>query len=213
MLDAQHTLNYIMGTQSGSFNFMAADTYASNSINVQDVVATINLFIGTEESSEAMALRMSRIKARGAATANRLAMTDGELWIDAADNVGAIDITLKGVAATDVKLALSSMRYQMITRNTRDGVRIVIISPTGDSMSGHRCLLRTTRPARVARVAAADTEAQPIGVEITDGTATGIDTIDADSHDRKLYDIQGRKLEQTQGHGIYIVNGKKMICK
>ena len=50
-------------------------------------------------------------------------------------------------------------------------------------------------------------------VEITDGTATGIDTIDADSHDRKLYDIQGRKLEQTQGHGIYIVNGKKMICK
>ena len=44
------------------------------------------------------------------------------------------------------------MRYQMVTRNTRDGVRIVIISPTGDSMSGHRCLLRTTRPARVARV-------------------------------------------------------------
>ena len=213
VLDAQHTLNYIMGTQSGSFNFMAADTYASNSINVQDVVATINLFIGTEESSEAMAVRMSRIKARGAAPANRLAMADGELWIDAADNVGAIDITLKGVAATDVKLALSSMRYQMVTRNTRDGVRIVIISPTGDSMSGHRCLLRTTRPARVARVAAADTEAQPIGVEITDGTATGIDTIDADSHDRKLYDIQGRKLEQTQGHGIYIVNGKKMICK
>lgn len=213
VLDAQHTLNYIMGTQSGSFNFMAADTYASNSINVQDVVATINLFIGTEESSEAMAVRMSRIKARGAAPANRLAMADGELWIDTADNVGAIDITLKGVAATDVKLALSSMRYQMVTRNTRDGVRIVIISPTGDSMSGHRCLLRTTRPARVARVAAADTEAQPIGVEITDGTATGIDTIDADSHDRKLYDIQGRKLEQTQGHGIYIVNGKKMICK
>lgn len=213
VLDAQHTLNYIMGTQSGSFNFMAADTYASNSINVQDVVATINLFIGTEESSEVMAVRMSRIKARGAAPANRLAMTDGELWIDAADNVGAIDITLKGVAATDVKLALSSMRYQMVTRNTRDGVRIVIISPTGDSMSGHRCLLRTTRPARVARVAAADTDAQPIGVEITDGTATGIDTIDADSHDRKLYDIQGRKLEQTQGHGIYIVNGKKMICK
>ena len=213
VLDAQHTLNYIMGTQSGSFNFMAADTYASNSINVQDVVATINLFIGTEESSEAMALRMSRIKARGAATANRLAMADGELWIDAADNVGAIDITLKGVAATDVKLALSSMRYQMVTRNTRDGVRIVIISPTGDSMSGHRCLLRTTRPARVARVAAADTDAQPIAVEIGDGTATGIDTIDADSHDRKLYDIQGRKLEQTQGHGIYIVNGKKMICK
>ena len=213
VLDAQHTLNYIMGTQSGSFNFMAADTYASNSINVQDVVATINLFIGTEESSEAMALRMSRIKARGASPANRLAMADGELWIDAADNVGAIDITLKGVAATDVKLALSSMRYQMVTRNTRDGVRIVIISPTGDSMSGHRCLLRTTRPARVARVAAADTEAQPIGVEITDGTATGIDTIDTDSHDRKLYDIQGRKLEQTQGHGIYIVNGKKMICK
>lgn len=213
VLDAQHTLNYIMGTQSGSFNFMAADTYASNSINVQDVVATINLFIGTEESSEAMAVRMSRIKARGAAPANRLAMADGELWIDAADNVGAIDITLKGVAATDVKLALSSMRYQMVTRNTRDGVRIVIISPTGDSMSGHRCLLRTTRPARVARVAAADTDAQPIGVEITDGAATGIDTIDADSHDRKLYDIQGRKLEQTQGHGIYIVNGKKMICK
>lgn len=213
VLDAQHTLNYIMGTQSGSFNFMAADTYASNTINVQDVVATINLFIGTEESSEAMAVRMSRIKARGAASANRLAMADGELWIDAADNVGAIDITLKGVAATDVKLALSSMRYQMIARNTRDGVRIVIISPTGDSMSGHRCLLRTTRPARVTRVAAANTEAQPIGVEITDGTATGIDTIDADSHDRKLYDIQGRKLEQTQGHGIYIVNGKKMICK
>ena len=58
VLDAQQTLNYILGTYSGNFNFKAADTYTSNSINVQDVVATINLFIG-DESAEAKSYTMA----------------------------------------------------------------------------------------------------------------------------------------------------------
>ena len=214
VLDAQQTLNYIMSTQNGNFNYPAADTYQGGGINVQDVVATINIFIGSNDNADRKSLmaaqrRWTESMGEGASTHNVLSVEDGALWLDASDQVAALDITLAGVRANDVKLAMSKQRYQLVTHNTANGVRVVIISTTGDIISGRTKLLRLAKPARVEQAMAADIDAQPVGVAF-DGQTTDIDAIttDADSRDA-VYSIDGRKLNGVAGEGIYIVNGKK----
>lgn len=214
VLDAQQTLNYIMGTQNGNFNYPAADTYEGGGINVQDVVATINIFIGSNDNADRKSLmaaqrRWTESMGEGASTLNVLSVEDGALWLDASDQVAALDITLAGVRANDVKLAMSKQRYQLVTHNTANGVRVVIISTTGDIISGRTKLLRLAKPARVEQAMAADIDAQPVGVAF-EGQTTDIDAITTDSDSRDaVYSIDGRKLNGVAGEGIYIVNGKK----
>lgn len=214
VLDAQQTLNYIMGTQNGNFNYPAADTYQGGGINVQDVVATINIFIGSNDNADQKSLmaaqrRWTESMGEEASTANVLSVEDGALWLDATDQVAALDITLAGVKANDVKLAMSKQRYQLVTHNTANGVRVVIISTTGDILSGRTKLLRLAKPARVEQAMAADIDAQPVGVAF-EGQTTDIDTITTDVDSREaVYSLDGRKLNGVAREGVYIVNGKK----
>lgn len=214
VLDAQQTLNYIMGTQNGNFNYPAADTYEGGGINVQDVVATINIFIDSNDNADRKSLmaaqrRWTESMGDGASTHNLLSVEDGALWLDAADQVAALDITLAGVKANDVKLAMSKQRYQLVTHNTANGVRIVIISTTGDIISGRTKLLRLAKAARVDQAMAADIDAQPVGVAF-EGQTTDIDAVTAGAESLEgVYSIDGRKLNGVAGEGIYIVNGKK----
>lgn len=214
VLDAQQTLNYIMGTQNGNFNYPAADTYQGGGINVQDVVATINIFIGSNDNADQKSLmaaqrRWTESLGEDASTANVLSVEDGALWLDATDQVAALDITLAGVKANDVKLAMSKQRYQLVTHNTANGVRVVIISTTGDIISGRTKLLRLAKPARVDQAMAADIDAQPVGVAF-EGQTTDIDAVTTDAVSREdVYTIDGRKLNGVAREGVYIVNGKK----
>lgn len=214
VLDAQQTLNYIMGTQNGNFNYPAADTYQGGGINVQDVVATINIFIGSNDNADQKSLmaaqrRWTESMGEEASTANVLSVEDDALWLDATDQVAALDITLAGVKANDVKLALSKQRYQLVTHDTANGVRVVIISTTGDILSGRTKLLRLAKPARVYQAMAADIDAQPVGVAF-EGQTTDIDTITTDVDSREaVYSLDGRKLNGVAREGVYIVNGKK----
>lgn len=214
VLDAQQTLNYIMGTQNGNFNYPAADTYEGGGINVQDVVATINIFIGSNDNADRKSLmaaqrRWTESMGEGTSTHNVLSVEDGALWLDASDQVAALDITLAGVRANDVKLAMSKQRYQLVTHNTANGVRVVIISTTGDIISGRTKLLRLAKPARVEQAMAADIDAQPVGV-VFEGQTSDIDAVTAGAESLEgVYSIDGRKLNGVAGKGIYIVNGKK----
>ncbi len=214
VLDAQQTLNYIMGTQNGNFNYPAADTYEGSGINVQDVVATINIFIGSNDNADrktvmAAQRRWTESLGEEASAANVLSVEDGALWLNASDQVAALDITLVGVKANDVKLALSKQRYQLVTHNTANGVRVVIISTTGDIISGRTKLLQLAKPVRVDQTMAADIDAQPVGIAF-EGQATGIDAVTTDAESREdVYSIDGRKLNGVEREGIYIVNGKK----
>ena len=203
-----------MGTQNGNFNYPAADTYEGSGINVQDVVATINIFIGSNDNADrktvmAAQRRWTESLGEEASAANVLSVEDGALWLNASDQVAALDITLAGVKANDVKLALSKQRYQLVTHNTANGVRVVIISTTGDIISGRTKLLQLAKPARVDQTMAADIDAQPVGIAF-EGQATGIDAVTTDAEGREdVYSIDGRKLNGVEREGIYIVNGKK----
>lgn len=48
-------------------------------------------------------------------------------------------------------------------------------------------------------------------LRIVENPASGIDGINADRQKDVIYDLSGRRVEQINGHGIYIVNGKKVL--
>lgn len=211
VLDAQHTLNYILGTQSGNFNFMAADTYTSGHINVQDVVATINLFIDDDLPLSSAEKHQARMREMGEQPVGEVRLTDdGTLWLDASQPVAALDITLQGVRASQVALRLNRSRYQMVAHDTRQGVRVVVISPTGDAVSGSMAVLGISGDASITHVNAADVDARAMYLAVD--ASTGVDTLDADGGDAPLYDLSGRRVERAT-RGMYIRNGKKIVKK
>ena len=221
VLDAQHTLNYILARQSGSFNFLAADTYTSNTINVQDVVATINLFIEApsplplwERASESDLAFSNPATSpqRGTWGAGCLFSQDDGLWLSTTEPVAALDFTLEGVSGSQVSLMLNRKRFQMTTHDTGTGVRIVIISTAGDEIAaGDTRLLRLGAEAEVTRVVAADIDAQPVMIacgQQTEGLTPSPSLIEMG--DRSVFDLTGRRVKAGTT-GVSIQNGKKVI--
>ena len=115
-------------------------------------------------------------------------------------------------------MRLSHNRYQMFTHQMGDRLRVVIISPSGDEIAaGKNQLLKISAAgAEIVSVKASDMDALDMPLAIGDGLSTAIDGPDADDEAQtELYDIQGRKLDNTPRlpKGIYIRNGRKVVIK
>ena len=215
--DVQATLNYIL---KGNFNLslLAANTWdADDIINIQDIVCTVNLVL--ENQGEAAAARMATVGDGSAVVTNAeapggLFYTSGRyLMLDATEPIAAFDVELSGIHADQVRLLLPQSDWQMQTRNTADGVRLVVFSPTGASLPvvSARQLLKLSAAAQPLRAQASSPDALPVSVAVA-GAATGIIEVDGDGQQAPAYDLQGRR-HSGDAHlhkGIYIMNGKKI---
>ncbi len=213
--DAQNTLNRILSRQSGNFNFVAANTYGTDEIiNVQDVVATINKFIVEETPAEA---KGNRIDTDDREYDGSVYATTTGLYVDLDSPMAALDITLTGVKATQLAMQLNRNDFQMHTHAMDNGVRVVIISPSGKEIgTGLSRLLRfSVKDAEVQNVEAVDIEASTMFLEIAEGEPTGIDAIEVDDSKADVYDLHGRKQNNDTAlpAGVYIKNGRKVIIK
>ena len=210
VLDAQHTLNRVLGRQSGNFNFSAANTYSSDEIiNVQDIVATINIFIGEESGNNGKVM-----SAKGTVAYSSLNIADGAMYLDTYKPVAALDFTLHGVTASQISLQLNRNRFQMFTSENNDGLRVVIISPAGDVIpEGSNRILKISGDAEVKAATASDIEAKPI--DIRADFTTGIDNYELQIPNSKLpvYDLTGRRVSGGSQRGLYIQKGRKVIIK
>lgn len=217
VFDAQFTLNRVLGRQTTNFNFSAANTYSSDDIiNVQDIVATINIFIGEETAENAKSLA-----AKGSiAKSNMLYISEDALYLNSSEPVAALDFTLKDVDASQIDLQLNRNCYQMFTSENSDGLRVVIISPVGEVIPvGNKCILELSGDTRIKSATASDIDAQPVYLALnpSDETVdTGIESLtdkSIKSSVRGIYDLQGRRIMKAPIHGLYILNGHKIYIK
>ena len=178
VLDVQHSLNYVVADKGaeGLFNWSAANTFADDLINIQDIVVTVNHVLDhTNATAQARARRMSaaaRAKAHG-----HLYVEDGFLCLAADTAVAALDIELQGAAASQVRLMLLGSDWQMISRATDEGVRLVIFSPTGKTLPVGITKLLALRADKANPIAveAADAKARALTIAVEGGDATGLD--------------------------------------
>ena len=225
VLDVQHSLNYVVADEGaeGLFNWSAANTFADELINIQDIVVTVNHVLShTNAAAQTRARRMTaaeRAKAHG-----RLYVEDGYLCLTADTAVAALDVELQGASATQVRLMLAAANWQMVSRATDEGVRLVIFSPTGQTLPVSTTRLLALRAeANPIAADAADAKAQALTIAVEGGDATGLDageltealtariqdgvlhvesTMECEGVTLTLYDPAGRQLVQYAGESL-----------
>ena len=206
VLDAQHTINYILGTQTGNFNYAAANTYTDNLMNVQDVVATINLFIGNDESN------LVKGRMTTGTECNVIYATGNRIMLQSEEPISALDIRLLGVTSSQVSMQLNRNDFQYVMHKTAYGVRVVIISPTGETIpAGTSCLFLTSSEAEIASVKAANAQAQYVGIGIDNPTDISNITTDSVIKAEGIYNMQGIRMNSITRKGIYMIDGKKVL--
>jgi len=157
----------------------------------------------------------SRKLTRQSSVANYFYASGRSICLDAQDEISAFDLHLKGVKSSQVRLLLNGTDWQMQLRDTEDGVRLVVFSPTGQTLhSGYTQLLRLSADGYPVDVQATNVHAEGVPV-IASSSSTGIKSIGDDQGlNESWYDLQGRKVNadtKRKATKIYIKNGKKVM--
>ena len=132
--DVQRTLNYMFNTPaSGLMNVSAANTFSEEEttplINVQDIVCTVNIIL--DDTGDNMSGAARRAAAIDVPYDNNLLVEGRTVQLQSMDDIAALDIKLAGVSSSQIRLLLNSADFTMQSRNTAEGVHVVIFSPTG----------------------------------------------------------------------------------
>lgn len=202
--DAQHTLNYILGRCVGNFNYNAANTYEDATINIQDIVATVNVILDTTPSTPAY------VYGHKESALSHLYATSDAIALDSSDHIGALDISLRGISPGDVSLALDPTRFSMATRATADGVRVIVLSPCGCEIPSG-VILHFNGACQSVAATGVDIDAARLNIAVAE--ISSIDCVETQSKSDVIYDIYGRRLPSTEAsHSrIIIINGKKSM--
>ncbi len=230
--DVQRTLNYILNTSNSStFSLWAANTWteneAANLINIQDIVCTVNIVLDNQGDGAASRRNASvpegsasRFVADGLPVSNLFYASGRYIEVEAQDEIAAFYIELRGVKADQVRLLMNSSDWQMQARNTATGVRLLVFSPTGQTLpAGQSQLLRLSANGELADVQAADAMAETVAAGIGNSGTTGIDSVADGADDGSVYDLMGRKVDNHDAKGrklskgLYIKNGRKEVRK
>lgn len=166
--------------------------------------------------AQARARRMTaaeRAKAHG-----HLYVEEDALYLTTDTAVAALDIELQGAAATQVRLMLAAADWQMASRATDEGVRLVIFSPTGKSIAKGTTRLLTLRAEKARPIAAdaADAQARSLTIAVEGGNATGLDAMEltealtARMEDGTLY-VESNVECENVALALYDPAGRKLM--
>lgn len=224
--DIRHTLNFINDDNNSSgeggyinFNYYAANTYqeeqAESTINVQDLVATVNILLETPLTRSGSTLRS--VDAESSGPVAFLSVEGGKLVIDnPAESVMDLDITLKGVTSKQIDLLLPANNYLYRTRDVEGGVRLVLVCMNGPGIplgktdilklkGGDASVIHAHLTNKTAKEVRSDFEGKPVAtgneaVSIPDGLSVGNIRIDRDVKALvvSVYDMSGHILSYNR---------------
>ena len=213
--DMQKTLNTALdSTYYGRympFNFYAANLISTDkTINVQDVVASINLLLDLGVTPTLAKARAPQ-QARGTEDEEEepeatLSIIDGKLVLSTARPVAALDLV-----SSDESVEWEPV-MNLFSKSAR-ATRTIFYSLFGDLLPEGETVLAELEGTITAAMLV-DIDGNEIPLRIIDGEATGIDAApDAAQQGSEAYDLQGRRVstQQILQKGIYIIDGKKVM--
>ena len=134
LLDVQHTLNFVLRNSPTLFNYVAANTFGDDQINVQDIVTTVEMILANDSTPEQQGAGRQRIAATMAP--NQVYMHANQLMLNAGVAVAALDISLSDVQSESFTLSTNNTRFQAIAKNNnRGGMRLILFSPDGSEFA------------------------------------------------------------------------------
>lgn len=214
--DVRHTLNFIFdemiyGTYI-QFNYYAANTLADGTINVQDMVSTVNLIL----ENPALDVQTMSLRSQGA-TAYLSIEGDRLVIQNPVSPIMDMDILLKGVSSQQVELLLPKEQFLYQVKDTQEGVRIILIGMNtsgiglgkreiikikgGNATIGHAMLVnkeaKEVPSDYEGKIHQAPTGNEGLSTEVADPTHIRIDS-EVQAIRFSVYDLTGRMLTSSQ---------------
>lgn len=214
--DVRHTLNYIFDEMTYGayiqFNYYAANTLADETINVQDMVSTVNLIL----ENPALDVQTMNLRSQGA-TAYLSIEGDRLVIQNPASPIMDMDILLKGVSSQQVELLLPKEQFLYQVKDTQEGVRIILIgmNTSGIGLGKHEIIKIKGGNATIGHAMLVNKEAKEVpsdyegkihqdptgneelSTEVADPTHIRIDS-DVQAIRFSVYDLSGRVLTASR---------------
>lgn len=207
VLDLQSSINYMFEEYQGlSFNFMAANLWADELINVQDAVCLVNILLEKEEYSNTV--YTARSVSMQEAT---VYMQDGQLMFNSSVPVAAFDVVLEGKSELNLLPALSAYGFTCTTKQCEDGWHLVGYSLSGTTLPTGETAICQLADGKVAQVMLSDKSAHEVRSTILHGLATGVQRLADDfrwSVNGSLLCIGLPSDVQTLAWQIYTIDGR-----
>lgn len=168
VLDLQTTLNYSNNQGGGLFNFYAADTYGpDDDINVQDIVATVNILLVQEGSQSQPATARAFGDAVASETEACVSVEDGQVVLYTTKPVAALDLHIAGIEPQQLNWNTEDMGFATATVAQTNGTHAIIYSLLPREIEAGRTVLATFNAENAPRIASAvlsDSNASRINV-------------------------------------------------
>ena len=199
--DVVSEIDYLTDQNPKPFIFEAADVNSDNTVNILDVVGTINIIMGAAAPSQAMAL----------ATAD-YTIEDGLLYIDCPVSLAGVQVlfrTQDGELRCEPLDVLDGMENTSSTRD--DECLFLSYSFRGRTIPAGRHAILRVGDAEVAGIVLSDIGGREVMANYS--LPTVIETVLPEQHvdsRQGVFDLMGRKI-QTPRKGVYVVDGKK-VC-
>lgn len=146
------------------FNFTAADMVADGVMNVQDVVAEVNLLLSLNQAT--LTRRAAPLAAGG--TSAYLYCQDGTLRLHATESVAAFDVVLEGVSSLEEPDEMKDRGIVYASKETPGGLHVVGYSLDGGSIPAGGAVLGSFKGSQVRVLSAvlSDSKACKLGVAL-----------------------------------------------
>lgn len=202
--DLQSTVNFAFDSYSQYlFNFSAADTYTDGTINVQDVVCTVNILLAQSADAVAAPRRMPSLRNSGSTPETRVYVNGTDVVLETAVPVAALQVKASGNITWDVPVAGISV--------ASDAAGMVAYSLSGSTIAEGTTVIGHCDPAaNIVAVSASDIEARSLRAATGQGSVSGIESAVSDSDAQSaVFDIYGRQTAApTKGINIIVRNGR-----
>lgn len=206
--DLQTTINYIYGGyRNYPFNYTAANTYVDNTLNVQDIICTINILLSQTQIADnnklAGKMKKGNLSVENNTHAN-LFVRDGKLVLQSETPIAALDIQLSGEGTANWHF------NQFGLLSAEKGNRVIAYSLSNVTLpSGETILADVAGDLWVEAAELVDSEAKVVGVTLDNPIVTGIVDVNNAEGTVEHYSISGQRLSRQQGRiNIIRKNGK-----
>ena len=202
------------------FNFTAADANNDAKINVSDIVGCVDYILDYVETDDTQAPYY--YNRAPASQQNTLSLDGNHVVLNHPDAVAALQLTISGAAVGQLRVSETlKSRFSVAMREVAGGVRLVVWSPAGHTLTPgiHQLLTDLPAGAVVTDVRLSDAEARHLDVANECGL-TGIRSVLPEQlidSETPVYDLNGRRLGawDTLPEGVYVVrmNGRQYKVK
>lgn len=207
--DVITTVNYAAGMEPRPFIFEAADVNVDTEIDILDVIGIIRIITNPNAAPATASIESVAV----------YSVQDGVLWLDSPVELAGLQVNLDAPLGSNITPTEDLNGFEKVSTWLSDNDYLFMAySMSGHTLSAGRHPILYIGDNEIVDIRLSDKDGH--NVMATPSVVTAVETINVDGKrnaTQGIYDLMGRKLSSKASdinhlpHGIYIVNGVKVV--